>query len=373
MNEKNSARALAPCPPPLPRGRHCKKVFRHNYIVKVFVMVKPRSDCFASKVFGNANSFRNNSLGLSRLPLQEHVAGFTLGGPLTKGTTFFASYEFSKILDSALIDTLVPVQQNALFPLPRPTNPELSRLESASSPAVAAEVAPFIASVSTPLKNTNLIGRVDHPFNAVHNVSVVYQAGRLVNLRQFGGGNRLAEALQGRRRNSDALSVSDNYVLSAHIVNQLRMQYSRLAPSFQTQAGEKPVVLIALNDPLLDGTLVAGSSTSGGSDRREDRFQIQNILSLVSGTHSLKFGTDIHQVRSTFIDLADLSGTFNFASAGDFLANQPSRFRQNFASQSTQTNRYISFFVQDECQVVPQLLVSYGLRYERETILRDRN
>jgi len=321
----------------------------------------------------NANSFRNNSLGLSRLPLQEHVAGFTLGGPLTKGTTFFASYEFSKILDSALIDTLVPVQQNALFPLPRPTNPELSRLESASSPAVAAEVAPFIASVSTPLKNTNLIGRVDHPFNAVHNVSVVYQAGRLVNLRQFGGGNRLAEALQGRRRNSDALSVSDNYVLSAHIVNQLRMQYSRLAPSFQTQAGEKPVVLIALNDPLIDGTLVAGSSTSGGSDRREDRFQIQNILSLVSGTHSLKFGTDIHQVRSTFIDLADLSGTFNFASAGDFLANQPSRFRQNFASQSTQTNRYISFFVQDECQVVPQLLVSYGLRYERETILRDRN
>ena len=30
----------------------------------------------------NANTFRNNSLGVPRLPLQEHVGGFTLGGPL---------------------------------------------------------------------------------------------------------------------------------------------------------------------------------------------------------------------------------------------------------------------------------------------------
>ena len=30
----------------------------------------------------DANTFRNNSLGVPRLPLQEHVTGFTLGGPL---------------------------------------------------------------------------------------------------------------------------------------------------------------------------------------------------------------------------------------------------------------------------------------------------
>ena len=30
----------------------------------------------------NANTFRNNSLGLSRLPLQEHVVSLTLGGPM---------------------------------------------------------------------------------------------------------------------------------------------------------------------------------------------------------------------------------------------------------------------------------------------------
>ncbi|HEU4714090.1 MAG TPA: TonB-dependent receptor [Pyrinomonadaceae bacterium] len=321
----------------------------------------------------NANSFRNNSLGLARLPLQDHVPGFTFGGPLRASTVFFASYERSTVLDSALIDTLVPLAKNPLFPLPAPTNPEHARLEDVSGSEIAAEVAPFVASISTPLTNTSFTARVDHPFNAMHNVSVVYQAGRLLNLRQFGGGNRLADALQGRRRNSDAISISDNYVFSSQFVNQLRMQYSRLAPSFSTRAPQSPVVLIALNDPLVRGTLVAGSSTSGGSDRREDRLQLQNVLSLLRGDHSLKSGADVHYVRSTFIDLADVTGTFNFASAGDFLAGRVSRFRQNFESRSTQSNRYVSFFVQDEWQARPQLLVSYGLRYERESILHDPN
>jgi len=325
----------------------------------------------------DANSFRNNSLGIPRLPLQEHVAGFTLGGPLFSETVFFVSYELDKVLDSALIDTLVPVRQNAKFPLPASTNPSRSRLEDADFPA---ELAPFVSSVSTPTKNTSITARVDHQSGPVHSTSFVYQVGRFINLRQFGGDNRLAESLQGRRRDSDALSFSDTFVFSERAVNQLRFQYSRLAPAFEARGGNSPVVLIALKDSLPDedperrsGTLVAGSSTSGGSDRREEREQLQDVLSLIAGSHSIKLGADIHHVRSTFIDLSDLSGTFNFASASDFLANVPSRFRQSFQSTSTQKNLYAGVFLQDEWQVWSRLLLSYGLRYEYETILHDVN
>ena len=328
----------------------------------------------------NANTFRNNSLGLARLPLQEHVAGFTLGGPLKplQTTVFFLSYEWTRTLDSALIDTLVPLQQNTAFPLVSPTHPERKRLEDADSPTLAADVAPFISSISTPLKNTSTTARVDHQWGPGHDASFVYQSGRLINLRQFGGGNRLAESLQGRKRHSEAISLSDTFVFSERLLNQLRFQYSRLAPAFAASGGNKPVVLITLNDPLIaedperrSGTLVAGSSTAGGSDRREHRMQVQNVLSFINGNHSFKIGADIHYVRSTFIDLSDLTGTFNFASAGDFLAGVPSRFRQNFQSSSTQKNLYAGGFLQDEWQVVPQLLLSYGLRYEYETILHD--
>lgn len=68
----------------------------------------------------NANTFRNNARGLSRLPLQEHNPGFTLSGPLSlpprvfgplgyrgrNRTFFFTAYEYDTILDTALIDTL---------------------------------------------------------------------------------------------------------------------------------------------------------------------------------------------------------------------------------------------------------------------------
>ena len=325
----------------------------------------------------NANTFRNNSLSIPRLPLQEHDMGFTLDGPFVSETVFFVSYELNKVLDRAVIDTLAPVRQNEKFPLPAPTDLSRSRLEDAES---AAEVGPFVSSVSTPLKNTSITARVDHQFGPMHNASLVYQGGRFINLRQFGGGNRLAESLQGKRRNSDAFSFSDTFVFSERAVNQLRFQYSRLAPAFEARGGNSPVVLISLKDSLAvddperrTGTLVAGSSTSGGSDRREEREQLQDVLSLITGNHSLKFGIDIHHVRSTFIDLSDLSGTFNFASASDFLNSVPSRFRQNFQSSSTQKNQYAGVFLQDEWQVWPKLLLSYGLRYEYETILNDAN
>ena len=326
----------------------------------------------------NANTFRNNSLGLTRLPLQDHVAGFTVSGPVfvprkREHTVFFISYELSKTLDSALIDTLVPLQQNPAYPLPAPTHPDQRRLEDVNEPALAAEVAPFISSIATPQTNTSITTRVDHQFSETHNASIVYQAGRLGNLRQFGGGNRLADALQARRRNSDALSYSDNFVFSSRLVNQLRFQYSRLAPSFTAQGGDKPVVLISLNDATVSGVLTAGSSTLGGNDRRESRLQLQEILSFVNGNHSLKFGADVHHVRSTFTDLTEVTGTFSFASAGDFLAGVPSRYRQNFESSSMQKNTYAGFFVHDEWQLHPSLLLSYGLRYERESILHDTN
>src|SRR4030095_16704954 len=131
---------------------------------------------------------------------------------------------------------------------------------------------------------------------------------------------------------------------------------------------------LAAGDTLRhSGTLVAGSSTSGSTDRRQTRYPLQDLFSLVAGNHSLRFGADVHRIRSEFIDLADATGTFNFASAGDFLVNLPTRFRESFDVTSVQTNTYSGFFTQDEWQILPQLLLNYGLRYERESIINDSN
>ena len=343
-----------------------------------------RAFYFFRNDFFNANTFKNKISGLPRLPLEEHDPGFTLSGPLVipklyngrNRTFFFTAYEFDDLLDSTSIDTLVPVQQNSLFPLPAPTNLSGQRLENASSPALNATVAPFVTSVSTPSRNHIFTTRVDHKFTDLHNGQILYQVGRLNNLRQFGGGNRLAQALEGKTRNTDAIAYLDNYVFSARAVAQTRFQYSRLTPAVEATGGAtSPVVLIGINDSLkvVTGTLVAGTSTSGATDRREIRFQFQEIFAYIGGAHSMKFGADIQRIKSTFIDLSDATGTWDFDSAGDFLANIPSRFRQNFLTTSTQHNTYSGIFAQDEWRIKSNLTFSYGVRFENETIVHDLN
>ncbi len=338
---------------------------------------------FRNNIF-NANTSNNQARGLPRLPLEQHNPGFTLSGPIRfprydgrKRSFFFGAYEYDTTLDTATIDTLVPIQQNPLFPIAAPT---VSDRNAIGELRFNEGIAPFISTVSTPVRNHILTARIDHQFSETHHGSALYQLGRQNNLRQFGGGNRLAETLLARTRGTDAISYTDNFVLSPSQVNQARIQFSRLSPAVNAGGGRTPVVLITLNDPLpssspdhRSGTLVAGSSTSGASDRRETRLQFQNIFSWLAGSHSLKFGGDYQRVSSTFIDLSDISGTFSFDSAAEFIANQPSRFRQNFQSESTQKNTYLGFFVQDEWRARSNFVLSYGLRWETESILADRN
>ncbi len=336
----------------------------------------------------DANSWKNNTLGVKRLPLQEHDPGFTLSGPLVipkiyngrNRTFFFTAYEYDTFLDSTLIDALIPVDLNPLFPLPAPTNLSQKRDENPSAPALKAVngIAPFVERISTPQRNHIFTARVDHKFTDLHNGSFLFQLGRLTNLRHIGTGSvdDLIEALVGKTRNTDAISYSDSYVISAKAVAQTRFQFSRLTPAVEATGGaKKPVVLINIADSaaLNSGTLVAGTSTSGATDRREKRFQLQEIFAYERGAHSLKFGGDIQRIKSTFIDLSDATGTWNFDSAGDFLANIPSRYRQNFLTTSTQQNTYVGIFAQDEWRSTPNFMISYGLRFEDETIVSDLN
>jgi hypothetical protein len=345
--------------------------------------LKGRLSYFFSDESLNANTWNNNRRGLKRLPLQEHRPAFSLGGPVRlppaydgrARTFFFVAYERQHVLDSTLIDVLVPVEQNSLFPLPRPTTLTGRRFEpDATPPNLPAELAPFVERVSTPLRATSLTARLDHDYSKAHNGAFLFQLGRSENLRQFGGGSRLADGLQGRRRDTDALAYTDNLVLSPSVVNQLRAQASRLRPSTRAD-GARPVVLITIGDPLSaqSGTLVAGSSTSGATDRAETRFQLQETLTLVRGPHTFQLGADVQRVRSVYRDLADATGTYTFASAGDFLASAPSRFRQRFGAESAQRNTYAGLFAQGEWHPASRLTLTAGLRYERESVLADQD
>ena len=342
----------------------------------------------------NANTFNNNRRGLSRLPFTEYNPGFTFSGPIPIGyfkdkTFFFSSYEYSNLADTTLIDTIVPVGQNPNLALPMPNGGPQRLEDTRNFPALAfftpALVAPFTQTVGTPSIKNFFTQRVDHNFTDLHNITLNYEIGNNRNTRQFRTAtNRLSEAILGPTRKTNAIKFTDNYVLSSNLVNQFRFQYSIFKPSFASDNPNDPVTLISLNDNLSipadsrrNGTLVAGNSTSLAnnfpSNRQETRYQFQETFNAVLGTHSLKVGFDVQSIRSEFTDLGDATGTFNFANVRAFLDNRISQFRFNFGQSAAQENTYSGYFVQDEWRVRPRITLSFGVRYERESILSDNN
>lgn len=323
----------------------------------------------------NANTWNNNRRDIARAPFQNNDPGITFGGPIVKNKLFFFSaYEFDKIQEDTIIDTFVPVNNLSRFPLPAPTRPDQTY---PSNTGTSILIAPYIVPVDTPSRKHMFSTRVDWNLNPAHSFTFGYQLGRSNDLRQFSGTNRLADALIGRVRDTDGVNATHNFVANASMVNQFRFQYSSLRPIATPSAGSTaPVVLVGGFTPPgepFSATQIFGASTSGSSDRKENRFQFQDTFTWVVGNHNVRFGGDYHHVKTEFIDRFDVTGTYRFSNFSFFNLNSVTSFQQNFNTSSELTNKYMGFFFQDEWRLRSNLTFSAGLRYERESIISDDN
>ena len=341
----------------------------------------------------NANSWYNNSRNISRVPLQQWNPGFTLSGPIRfpgydgRNRTFFAvAYENDQLADTTLIDTYLPVGANPKYTLPAPTSntqycDNASAAACTSVPPTAGFISPYNSLYDTPNVSNVFTARIDHKLFKNNELTFGFQFGRKNNKRSNGTATtRLENAFQAKNINTDAYNITDNHVFGATTVNQFRMQWSRYEPSFQAPDPFDPVVLVGYRDPIVNAvrTLIMGNSTTSTSSnfadtRNETRWQFQDSITHVWRNHSFKFGFDLQNVNSKVIGLGDATGTFNFGSALAYTQNQLNRYRQNFGTGQDVENTYYGFFFNDQVQAMPNVTVSYGLRYEKETAVDDSN
>jgi hypothetical protein len=346
----------------------------------------------------NANSYYNNTRGFPRPSLTEYNPGFTISGPVIlpfgegksiyngKNRTFFsAAYEYGNVQDTTLIDTFVPLVLNPRFELPVSTGgtPSCDVAVAAGSECTAGLIAPYQFAIDTPNLRHSLVARVDHKLTENNDFTVGFQYGTRNNKRsRFGTTTRLDEAIQGIISDSKAINFTDNHIFSSNLVNQFRAQYSIFQPSYQTDNPENTVVLLSIRNPLTNTrqTLTAGNSSANGSGaeafagaREETRYQFQDTLTYLLGSHTFKGGFDFQRVNSTAVVLSDSTGTFNFASVLQYQNNTLSRFRQNFGNANAVKNSYFGVFLNDEFKATSNVTLNFGLRYERETAISDNN
>ncbi|MBO0797816.1 MAG: carboxypeptidase regulatory-like domain-containing protein, partial [Blastocatellia bacterium] len=340
----------------------------------------------------NANSFGRNADPARgfRLPYQDHNTGSSIGGPIMKDKIFFfGAYEYDNTYDRAEVSALLPVGTNPAFPLPQPNganlgNTALNRMGIPSEVNGGAAVGLYDLEVTTPSIAHTFQLRSDIKAGAKHDLSAIYTLARNADERGFPGGRRTLDTIRRTGRNSQSIAFSGTSALNSRLINTARFQFSRLSP-IDAPPNDGPVVLISIDDPrdvigqsssnpfTRSGILTAGSSTISGTDRREDRSQMQETMNYLRGGHTFRLGGDVQIIRSRFIDLSDATGTFTFATPADFLANTPSRYEHRFDTGSELRNTYTGIFLQDDWRARPNFTLAFGLRWDNESILDDRN
>lgn len=155
-------------------------------------------------------------------------------------------------------------------------------------------------------------------------------------------------------------------VLSASRLNEARAQFSR------EDRPRQPNTL----DPTFT---VSGLGSTGRvsflpSLETDDRIQMVDTFTWLSGAHSFRFGGDInftHTMQPFFLSRS--AGEYRFNTVADYLttintgAQRWRDFRQGFGRPDVDFwQQEYAFYVQDTWKVRPNLSVNYGLRYEAQ-------
>ncbi len=170
--------------------------------------------------------------------------------------------------------------------------------------------------------------------------------------------------------------------IGATMVNQLLLSASYYTAIFGPPDFNAAVAVFPTTFTFGPGGGQGLFSNLGGSDnvypqgRKVRQWQLVDDYSIVHGTHTFKFGTNIRKnFISTYAALPNTSGLFTFNSITDFvngtLANG-STYSQAFPSIGAESLTLYSagFYGQDEWKVRPNLTLTLALRLDRNSNIK---
>jgi hypothetical protein len=353
---------------------------------RIEILTKPGTDKFRGQAMFN---FSDDSLN-SRNPFSptkpEYMSkqfDFNLGGPLSKKASFFVDAERRNIDDNAVINAVI-------------LNPDYT-------------IGNLQESVVTPNDRTSVTPRIDYQLSQNHTLVARYNFAQ-INFYDRGIGDfTLPERGYNTTLNESTVQLTETAVLNATSINEVRLQYvHENSGQNSTTPGAAINVLQSFN---------GGGSPIVTSGDIENRWEVQDTASLVRGRHAIKIGGRLRVYGISNTSANNFNGSFTFGGGEGVLLNpdftpvlgpdgQPvigqitsiERYQRTeyFQSQgytpaqiralsggATQFsmaagNPSLGFtpvdaglFVQDDWRLMPNLTLSFGLRYELQNYLSD--
>ncbi|MEP7213284.1 MAG: TonB-dependent receptor [Acidobacteriota bacterium] len=349
---------------------------------RIEILTKPGSDKWRGQLFGNFNDESLNSrnpFASNRAPSQLRSFGGNISGPIQKGKSSFFLDISNRDQDS---NTVI----NALI-----LDPSLNPIN-------------FAEDIQIPSRRLSISPRFDYQINDKNTLVARYSFTRNTVENQGVGDLTLPSRAYNTKTTEHEFRVTETMIINPKTVNETRFQYE-----FQDreQLGDNSIPTISVASAFTGGGAQIGTSFNRSND-----WELQNYTTTSLGKrsqHSLKFGVRLRGISFTDRSENNFGGNFTFAGApevrspagcspvgpgctvvlaavnplnqyranilGDhtvrFIPNQFSITTGNPEQSVSRTD--VGLFATDDWRISPSLTLSFGLRYENQTNIKDNS
>jgi hypothetical protein len=326
-----------------------------------------------------------------------NIYGFTLGGPLRKGKTFFfAGFQQNSLHSTANYPSQVPTADGvsrlrSLFPgNPRldlylsalgdfrgsgaPFDVQLGRDPRTGADRGSVQFATGAYELPSTIGGPQGIIRVDHYRSEAHRLSWRYSRDSQIAVPAVVAFPGFVQQNSASHQN---FLFSDSYAFSPSYSNEFRFSYTR--PDSQSSVPWSGSVPLALTLPRIN--FPSGISSFGLVSQNTQFLDGNNLIfqetqTKLSGRHALRYGLEFLRQTSTEARGAHDLGTISFADATSLGYSAFANFLDDFSGPSASTNRAFgvsvfhptqlrqTYFFQDNWKLTPGLALTMGLRYE---------
>lgn len=326
--------------------------FREPGRGRIEILTRPGTDMFRLNGFFDFNDESlnaRNAFAPVRAPLQIRRYGGFFSGPLLRNrASFFAE------LQRRELDENETVRATILDP-------------------VTLEPTPFALVVPTPQRGTEFSLRSEWQPGRDHTLGFGYRLFESSTHNQGVGGFNLPERASTSESRQQTLRFSLTSLIHRRMSNELRLQLNR-RESGSEALSDRPAIIV------LDAFSAGGNQNALFTRRTNDELEFTNTLSVPWRRHLLKMGVRAEADRIEDVNRSNFGGTFTFSSLQQYRdvllgvpGARPTQFTINWGDpQAAVTLWEFSWFFQDDWRVRPNLTLSFGLRHEFQTHLRDR-
>ena len=263
----------------------------------------------------------------------------SIGGPIGKSSSFFLSLFARNNQNEAIVD--------------------------ATNPANTAET--LNEAVSNPSSRIDVSPRIDLQLGKANTLTVRDEFYRAVQSNDGLSALTLPTQAYNTTSLENTVQVSNSLVLSKNLVDDIRFQYRRIR--------NQQVPVSGLPTVSVQGTFMSGGSNSGTVEDHQDDFEFQDYFAAAVGAHSLNFGTRLRAYRDANYTSAGSNSSYTFDTVGDYLAGTPQQYKVTIINQyiARATLFDAALFYQDDWKVKPNFTFSYGLRWESQNRIHDKD